>query len=293
MGRKGKRADMKSKILALLEVLFVFVLIQAILQLYRFTDLYQWEIQAFGWSYIAMLPFIGIPALIIWLTHRSWTEYGVSTARWPTNLDIGLKAFLVAFIPLVFGQYLPGMLGWQPMARYLFEALMGIVAIVLIVWLMNRQKPLTSGRRNLISIGLIALIPIVVALAVGQLSLVVLSTMVWQFIFSGFGEEFVYRGYYQSRLNQAFGRPFCMSGVQFGVGLIVASLLFGLLHAFNGFDPAVGFASFNWESALSTGMSGLFFGVIREKTGTLLAPGLAHGLPDLVGEPMKIMFNWM
>lgn len=284
---------MKSKISALLEVLFVFALIQAILQLYRVTALYQWEVQTFGWSYIAMLPFIGIPALIIWLTHRSWTEYGVSTARWPTNLDIGIKAFLVASIPMIIGQYGPSVLGLDPAARMIFKALMEILAIVLIVWLMNRQKPVLSGRRNLISIGLIILIPIVVALAVGQLSLVVISTIVWQFIFSGFGEEFVYRGYYQSRLNQAFGRPFCVSEVQFGVGLIVASLLFGLMHAFNGYDPAVGFASFDWEWALSSGMAGLFFGVIREKTGTLLAPGLAHGLPDVVGEPMKIMFSWM
>jgi membrane protease YdiL (CAAX protease family) len=127
----------------------------------------------------------------------------------------------------------------------------------------------------------------------GQMSLVIISTMVWQLFLSGFGEEFVFRGYYQSRLNQAFGRPFCLFGIQFGVGLFIASLLFGLLHAFNGYDPAVGFASFDWGWALWTAVGGLFFGVIREKTGTLLAPGIAHGLPDAVGEPMRLLFNWM
>jgi uncharacterized protein len=122
---------------------------------------------------------------------------------------------------------------------------------------------------------------------------VIISTILWQFFLSGFGEEFVFRGYYQSRLNQAFGRPFCLFGIQFGVGLFIASLLFGLLHAFNGYDPAIGLASLDWGWALWTAVGGLFFGVIREKTGTLLAPGVAHGLPDAVGEPMKLLFSWM
>jgi membrane protease YdiL (CAAX protease family) len=40
-------------------------------------------------------------------------------------------------------------------------------------------------------------------------------------------------------------------------------------------------------------VGGLFFGVIREKTGTLLAPGIAHGLPDAVGEALLKIFDWM
>jgi membrane protease YdiL (CAAX protease family) len=286
---------MKSKVYALLEVLFVFALIQTLLQLYRLTDFWNWELQTLGWSYIGMAILIGIPALAIWLPHRNWVDYGVSSARWPTNLDIGIKAFLIGMIPLLVGQYVPAMLGLgsQSVASGAFAAVMEIAAIALIIWVMNRQKPVRSGRRNLITIGILLLIPILLALFMGRLSLVIISTIVWQFLLSGFGEEFVCRGYYQSRLNQAFGRPFYLSGIQFGVGLIIASMLFGLLHAFNGYDPAVGFASFDWGWGLWTFMGGLFFGVIREKTGTLLAPGVAHGLPDAVGEPMKFLFSWM
>ena len=75
-------------------------------------------------------------------------------------------------------------------------------------------------------------------------------------------------------------------------GLIVAALLFGLLHAFNGYDPVVGFSSLNWDWAIASALGGLFFGVIREKTGNLLAPGIAHGLPDAVGEPLIMIFGW-
>lgn len=56
----------------------------------------------------------------------------------------------------------------------------------------------------------------------GVMDEILASTVVWQFVFSGFGEEFVFRGYVQSRLNQAFGRPLRLFGIQFGVGLIVA-----------------------------------------------------------------------
>ncbi|KAA0257266.1 MAG: CPBP family intramembrane metalloprotease, partial [Chloroflexi bacterium] len=63
--------------------------------------------------------------------------------------------------------------------------------------------------------------------------------------------------------------------------------------AFNTYDPAFGFASLSWGWALSSSVAGLFFGLIREKTGTLLAPGIAHGLPDAVGEALVKVFGWM
>jgi len=49
-------------------------------------------------------------------------------------------------------------------------------------------------------------------------------------------------------------------------------------------NARLGFSPLGWGSALSLSVAGLFFGVLREKTGTLVAPGLAHGLPDAVGE---------
>jgi uncharacterized protein len=127
----------------------------------------------------------------------------------------------------------------------------------------------------------------------GRLSLLVASTVIWQFFFSGFGEEFVWRGYVQSRLNQAFGRPWQISGIPFGPGLVIASLLFGLTHAFNTYNPAAGNNELAWGWALFTTLSGLMFGLLREKTGSLLAPGLAHGLPDAVGEALGRLFGWM
>jgi len=284
---------MKSKVLALIEILLVYAAIQGIGIIWRSTGIVEWEKQNLGWSYTGMAFFVGIPAAVIWLTRRNWAEYGVSLANWQTNLDIGLKAYLVQIIPLVLG------LGGAWMLRLdtnkigggAFVALMEIIGLVILIWILNRQATVQSGRRNIITILLLLLFPIGVALIMRSLSLVVVSTVVWQFIFSGFGEEFVWRGYAQSRLNQAFGRPFHLFGIQFGAGLIIASLLFGLLHAFNTFDPAIGLSSLAWGWALWTSLAGLTFGVIREKTGTLLAPSIAHGLPDAMGEPLLILFG--
>jgi hypothetical protein len=139
---------------------------------------------------------------------------------------------------------------------------------------------------------LLLLFPILVGLALHRLTVIIVSTVLWQ-VFSGFGEEFVWRGYVQTRLNQAFGRPWNLLGLQFGPGLLTTSLLFGIFHAFNTYDPALGAASLSWGWALFTTCSGLFFGILREKTGSLLAPGIAHALPDAVGEALGRIFGWM
>jgi membrane protease YdiL (CAAX protease family) len=285
----------KRKLLAILEVLVVYACIQSLLVFWSSTGILQWEKRNFGWSYIGVLIMVGIPALVMWLTRRNWAEYGVSLADWPTNLDIGMKAYLVAFIPYVFGWLSAPALGLDPLqlSGGVLVALTGLIALALMVWILNRHKPIQSGRTNVTIVLLLLLLPVAIALPMRKLSVPVVSTVVWQFVFSGFGEEFVWRGYVQSRLNGAFGRPLRLFGIQFGPGLIIASLLFGLLHAFNTFDSAIGLPSLSWGWALSTFVGGLFFGVIREKTGTLVAPGIAHGLPDAVGEALMKMFTWM
>ncbi len=242
-----------------------------------------------------MLIFVGIPALVIWLARRDWAAYGVSFSDWQTNLDIGIKAYLVRLIPYVIGV---GGAAWlmldaSKIIGGIFVALMELVGVAVMIWVVNRQKPVRSGRGNVIVTFALLLFPFGVGLAMNKLSVIIVSTVVWQFVFSGFGEEFVWRGYVQSRLNQAFGRPMRMFGVQFGAGLFITSLLFGFFHAFNTYDPAIGLASLSWGWALSSSMAGLFFGMLREKTGTLVAPGIAHGLPDAVGEALGKIFGWM
>jgi len=291
---EGAAAPAPNRVLVLLEVLLVFAVVMAAIVALRHTAVFRWEKEHLGWTYSGMAVYIGIPAIAAWLTRRRWAEFGVSTAEWRANLDAGVKATLVRCLPTLLGWWGARLLGLgsSPVAGGAFEAALWIAALALLLWVLRRPKAVPSGRPNLALIGALLLIPIGAALAMGGLSVIIVSTIVWQFLLSGFGEEFVYRGYYQSRLNQAFGRPLRLFGAPFGLGLIVASLLFGLNHALNSFDPAVGLSSLSWGPALGSFAAGLFFGVLREKTGTLLAPGLAHGLLDAVGEPVMKLFGW-
>jgi len=260
----------------------------------RTTGVEIWEIRHLGWTYTGSLVFVGVPVLVVWLTRRRWVDYGISPANWPANLDIGIKAYLVRLIPIVLG------FGGAALLHLDYKELNGgtlvasteIIAIAVMLWVLNRQRPVSSSLINLIIICLLLLFPILVAFEMKKLGVLIVSTVIWQFVFSGFGEEFFWRGYVQSRLNQVFGRPYKFFGVQFGAGLIVTSFFFGLFHAFNTYDPAIGFASLSWGWAVFATFSGLLFGIIREKTGSLVAPGIAHGLPDAVGEALARVFDW-
>ncbi len=289
-----KASTGKAKLLITLEVLAVFLLLVALRILLQASGVVQWEFKNLGWTYTVMLVWIGIVALVIWLTRRGWAAYGISSMNWRTNLDIGVKAYLIRIIPVVVGGFGAAWLGVKPnsFGGFAFSTLVWGVCLALIIWVFRRQVEVKSGRANLILSLVLLLLPVGVALFYGKLSLVIISTIFWQFVFSGFGEEFIYRGYVQSRINQAFGRPLCLFGVQFGMGLLISSLLFGLLHVFNGFDPAIGWSSLAWQVLWGNTLAGLFLGVIREKTGTMFAPGIAHGLPDAVGEPLIILFGW-
>ena len=69
---------------------------------------------------------------------------------------------------------------------------------------------------------------------------IIASTVIFQFFFAGFGEEILFRGYMQTKLNEDFGRPWSLKGINFGPGLLIAAALFGVLHLMNPFNPLMG-----------------------------------------------------
>lgn len=91
-------------------------------------------------------------------------------------------------------------------------------------------------------------------------------------LFIGLPEEYFFRGYLQTELDTVFGKPYRLFGIHFGFGLIAASLLFGGVHTLFGAG---------WPGLLTT-FSALLFGWLREKTGSILAPTLYHGLGNLI-----------
>lgn len=140
---------------------------------------------------------------------------------------------------------------------------------------------------------LLAAIPIAGEALFGDLALkhnsvaFVVSTIVFQVVFSGFGEELLFRGYFQGELNRVFPRSFRLFGVQCGWGLIIVAVLFALAHLINPFNPFAGQYSLNFWSMILTGIAGTIFGLVRERYNSILAASLIHGAWDLGLAPFK------
>jgi uncharacterized protein len=141
-----------------------------------------------------------------------------------------------------------------------------------------------------VSFWLILLIPAITAAVPGVIGFeVVASTINFMFYFAGFGEEILFIVYFQSRLNEDFGRPWRINGVSFGPGLLITSALFAVLHVLNPFNPLVGKFELDVLWGLSSFFFGLLFGFVREKTGTVLSASVGHGLLDL-GQVIPLLF---
>ncbi len=79
-------------------------------------------------------------------------------------------------------------------------------------------------------------------------------------------EEFFYRGYFQTRLNEVMPRRFLVLGVPMGWGAVVAALFFAFGHSV---------VTFQWWH-FATFFPGLVFAWMRERTGGVMAGALFH-----------------
>jgi membrane protease YdiL (CAAX protease family) len=93
----------------------------------------------------------------------------------------------------------------------------------------------------------------------------------YQIFYIALPEEFFFRGYLQTRLNQLLGRPFTLWGGRFGWGLPAASLIFMLFHLLSGINL--------WN--LGVLFPALIFGWLREKTGSITASTVFHALSNI------------
>lgn len=107
-----------------------------------------------------------------------------------------------------------------------------------------------------------------------------LQTLVYLAIMPGLNEELIYRGYLLGILNKLMSGKARLFGAQAGWGVLVTSLLFGLLHGFwLDHNLAIHVEMIALRNAT---VSGLIFAWLRTRTGSLLMPVLAHGVEDVL-----------
>jgi hypothetical protein len=272
-------------ILALLEVLavrFVLIPLTTTMIYRRFPGFQSWQTETLGFAFPVFnsLLFIIFTLILVWLHGGDFKAFGFIFTPLTYHLDV----FGTCFLPFVLSS-LPMGFGldhttWQGALILTPVKLALLVAVALLL----RKKP------NLTAAGFASVLILMpaegpaLAVPVGRAVAVFLTYA----LFVGFGEEIIYRGYIQSRLNQVFGKPYQVFGVSFGWGLILSSLLFGLSH--------VGIVSLllgdstglTWPWGVWTFFGGLVYGFVREKTGSILAPALLHGMPQAIASVVML-----
>lgn len=269
-----------SKVLAVLEVIAVNLGIVplATLAIYRlFPSFETWQTGVLGFPFPVFVYVVMavVSLLAILLRRRKLAGYGLVF----TNLNYQLDIAAVCFLPVAISNFPLGMgVDHKSWGGAVILALIQVALLFVLGWIL-RKKPSPA------SLGLTAAVllclPSASSAAGAPLGKALVLFLTYA-LFVGFGEEIIYRGYMQSRLNEVFAKPYRFLGVSFGWGAIISAILFGCTHVgilrwILGISTEVTLAWGFW-----TIFSGLVFGFVREKSQGILAPALLHGLPQAI-----------
>jgi membrane protease YdiL (CAAX protease family) len=241
-------------------------------------------------NYSAGLFMIAFSVLAVRIRGWKLGEFGINLDDWRYNLNLGILWGVLEPVTLLI---VVRLIGFHP-SNYVNPgtpwrlALAGsgiaLAYALLLIRMLRKRRGWLAGAAPAVSIPILVVLwslPVVAAVyqhrAVGPM----IGTVGWMVIGAGLGEEIFFRGYLQTRLDLAFGKPIAFWGIRFGVGLIVSSLLFGLVHALNTVDYFHGQYHFNWASCLFNCFAGLVYAVMREMTGSMFPGAIAHGIADV------------
>jgi uncharacterized protein len=105
-----------------------------------------------------------------------------------------------------------------------------------------------------------------------------MTTLVYLSIMPGLNEELVYRGVLPACLDRLFPKSWIWASAKVGWSTIITTVLFGLLHGLWLDDQF----EFHVEITLIRNaiLSGFIFAWLKERTGSLIMPIIAHGVWD-------------
>ena len=267
------------KIVAIVEVAlvtFVFVPYLAV-GIYRLFPRFEaWQTETLGFPVPVFIYVVeaGLSMLVILLHRKKLADYGIQFRGLKYQLDITATCFIpVALASIAL------MLDYTTWSAAILIAAVQVGLLFVLGMLLRKKTPASAV--GAATTALVLLWPSVLS---GDQSIAwkVIVTFLTYALFVGFGEEILFRGYMQSRLNEVFGKPYRFFEVSFGWGAIITALLFGLMHIgilrwILGMTTEVTLAWGFW-----TIFGGLVFSFVREKSGGILAPALLHGMPQAI-----------
>ncbi|MEL7487356.1 MAG: CPBP family intramembrane glutamic endopeptidase [Pseudomonadota bacterium] len=104
-----------------------------------------------------------------------------------------------------------------------------------------------------------------------------METIAFQWTMPGFDEELFYRGVMLLALNEAFVARANVVGAPIGFGGLLTSILFGVIHTLAWSDGGV---EFDPAIFAMTGGPSLILLWLRERTGSILTPIIAHNVAN-------------
>lgn len=253
-------------------VLWLFLYLRKLLKSSGFGD---WQEPLFGAPLVSScLLFFVLPLIFVFLGGRNPGRCGLTTDNLRNHLRVALRA--IAFVlPVTVLFPVIGMLGTNHKG-WLGASILTVGFVVAGLLFAIKSRDLAhvsqadlSWKGLPVYIGLLV-IGLIISYLLHPLSQLA-SRVVAVLIFVGLLEEFFFRGYVQSRLNGCFGKSFRFQNVEFGAGLVLAAVVFGLFHPLSVENETP------WAWALWTAAGGLVFGFLREKTGAVVAPAILHG----------------
>jgi membrane protease YdiL (CAAX protease family) len=242
----------------------------------RGTPFATWQSSAFGGAPISStLLFFVLPMVVLLAGRRNPGLYGLASHDLRYHQRVGLRAAAV-LLPVTLLFPVIGLLGTTP-REWPGALLLAAGVMVATTLAVKRTAALDTREPRAISVagtGFYLAMLVLGSLACFVFNLVstIAARAVLLLIFVGFLEEFFFRGYLQTRLNDAFDRPYRVAGVAIGPGLFIGAAIFGLIH------PLTSPGGIPWPWAVWTAAGGLLFGFLREKSGSVVAPAVAHGL---------------
>jgi membrane protease YdiL (CAAX protease family) len=286
----------RGRLVALVEVALAFAVMHvAFRAVKRFTVVgpTEWENDV---NFSAGAALILVAVGFILLRRGRLADHGITARNITRNANIGLACVLVY-----------GVVGAVALACGLrrdptwSSPIVGVSAITLhllvsflMLWVLRRWGSVIASWPVWVGVAFVLVLPLAPVIprlaegkTIGHTALVVLSIV----LCAAIAEEVFFNGYMQSRLNEAFGRPWRVLGVAFGPGLLIVAFFFGLVHLLNQFDY------FRWQGRLAwwwgfSSAASLFHGLLRERTGSIVAPVIVHAFmditsrtPGLIAEP--------
>ncbi len=221
-------------------------------------------VDAGGWEILL----VGVPLLFIYApvylcrrrevdadTYRLHIPAFSDRATWWQAVAINLRLFAIILVPWLVGYHLYYTLGSQFLPLPTPDPGSGADG-ELFGWIGQLQAWWASGPAA----------DLQQLQAVAQSWGPLLTLIMFQIFFVAIPEEFFYRGYFQTRLNEVFPRKWLIFGVPMGWGSVIACLFFAFGHTV---------VLFQWWH-FATFFPGMIFAWLREKTDGVIAGALFH-----------------